>query len=105
RRGALADRVDGLLAELGLTRSVVAAAPTAVAAQRLARRCGLVATLPSSVAGPLAREHGLAHRPLPLPAPEIALHLTWHRRHDGDPAHRWLRELCLVELRKMIAPE
>lgn len=105
RRGALADRVDGLLAELGLTRSVVAAVPTGVAALRLARRCGLVATLPSSVAGPLAREHGLAHRPLPLDALEIALHLTWHRRHDGDPAHRWLRELCLVELRKTIAPE
>ncbi|MFF5100256.1 MULTISPECIES: LysR family transcriptional regulator [Actinosynnema] len=105
RRGALTDRVDALLAELGLARTVVAAAPTGVAALRLALRCGAVATVPSSVAGPLAREHGLARRPLPLDAPEITLHLTWHRRHDGDPAHRWLRELCLERLRALIAPE
>jgi DNA-binding transcriptional LysR family regulator len=28
--------------------------------------------------------------PVPLPARELYMH--WHKRHDQNPAHRWLRE-------------
>jgi DNA-binding transcriptional LysR family regulator len=31
--------------------------------------------------------------PIPLPAEQFSISLLWHPRLDGDPAHRWLRDV------------
>ena len=40
--------------------------------------------------------HGLRRRvaalPLPFPLHSVPALVSWHRRHDTDPAHRWLRD-------------
>jgi DNA-binding transcriptional LysR family regulator len=35
--------------------------------------------------------HGLASVPVPLPCPDMPMFMIWHRRHQLDPAHLWLR--------------
>ena len=35
---------------------------------------------------------GLTLRAVPIALPRIEVALLWHRRHERDPAQRWLRE-------------
>lgn len=91
RRGRLEDPVDGLLAEHGLSRRVVASAPTGAAALEFVRAGDLVAAVPeASLRGPL-RALELHTRPLPLAAQPVPVVMVWHARYDADPAHTWLR--------------
>ena len=31
--------------------------------------------------------------PLPFESPRFAMRMAWHKVHDNDPAHKWLRNL------------
>lgn len=93
RRGRLYDPIDDALTSLGHRRRVVASAPNIAIALQLTRDTDLVVAMPDRTTR-AAREHfGLAALALPLDLPSIPLHLLWHRRHDSDPAHRWLRDV------------
>ncbi|MBK3632138.1 LysR family transcriptional regulator [Streptomyces sp. MBT97] len=94
RRGRLSSLLDGALAALGLTRRVVASAPTEGAAFAFVRSSDLLVTVPESTARPAAAELGLTLLPLPLDLPPAPVYLSWHQRYDTDPAHRWLRDLA-----------
>lgn len=87
-------REPGLLRDhLGPHRSeerVVVLADSFSTALALARDSDLIATVPERHTGTLRA--GLHSFPLPFPAPEITVSLLWHPRHEGDPAHRWLRD-------------
>jgi DNA-binding transcriptional LysR family regulator len=91
RRGRLVDPIDDVLAEAGLRREVVVASPTVAAALQLVRLSDLVVTLPDVTN---LVDFGLVALPLPLDVPAIPIRLAWHQRYDGDPAHKWLRELA-----------
>jgi hypothetical protein len=39
--------------------------------------------------------------PLPLNIPALHEILLWHKRHDSDPAHAWLRDLVIRLTREM----
>ena len=43
----------------------------------------------------VARDARCGQRTLPLPFPlrGVPAVVSWHHRHDTDPAHRWLRRL------------
>jgi LysR family transcriptional regulator, nod-box dependent transcriptional activator len=56
-----------------------------------------VATLPERVAQLFAAPQSIKTFPLPFPAPQQFEILLWHKRHEPDPAHAWLREL-IIEL-------
>ncbi|MFE2188784.1 hypothetical protein ACFXB5_51475, partial [Streptomyces sp. NPDC059455] len=43
------------------------------------------------VCRPASARLGLVTRRLPLELPPTQVVLTWHHRHDSDPAHAWLR--------------
>ncbi|MFG2666853.1 LysR family transcriptional regulator [Streptomyces sp. NPDC048387] len=98
RRGNLANALDDALAQLGLTRRVVATAPTEAAALEFARACDLVVTVPETTTRAAATDPGLAVLPLPLELPPAPVHLSWHHRYDTDPAHTWLRNLARTAL-------
>ncbi|OON80117.1 LysR family transcriptional regulator [Streptomyces tsukubensis] len=91
RRGRLRDPVDDALAVLGYERQVIAAAPSTATALPLVLDTDLVVTVPQAVTGSALSGLGLRVLPLPLTMPPIPLHLVWHRRHDSDRAHAWLR--------------
>jgi DNA-binding transcriptional LysR family regulator len=94
RRGRFGNPVDDALAERGLSRRVVASAPTGAAAVQFVRRSDLVITAPAYTTRAMAGDFGLMILPMPLDLPPSPLHLSWHQRHDNDAAHVWLRGLA-----------
>lgn len=93
--GSLSGVVDRELAARGVQRNVVLGLANFHSVALATARGGMVATLPKQFADVTAGDLGLSIYLLPFesPAPEIFMH--WHRRHDRNPAHRWLRELVL----------
>ncbi|MET8945738.1 LysR family transcriptional regulator [Streptomyces sp. NPDC004542] len=98
RRGRLGDPLDDALARLGLTRHVVATAPTEAAAFEFVRGSDLLVTAPEATTRSAAADLGLALLPLPLDMPPAPVYLSWHQRYDTDPAHIWLRDLARTAL-------
>jgi DNA-binding transcriptional LysR family regulator len=61
----------------------------------------LVATVPDRVAQMFAATLPIKTFPLPLDIPPLHEILLWHKRHDSDPAHAWLRDLVVRLSREM----
>lgn len=103
-RGRPGGYVDDLLAERGLARRVTRAVPSFAAALRLVQGSDDVLTVSARVLGALEPEPALEVRAPPLPLEPYALSLLWHPRLDGDPAHRWLRELFVRAAAEVTGP-
>ncbi len=90
--------LDDALTAHGLARRVVLSAPY-LSAPALLTQSDMVAVVGQRVAAEFARVHPVAIRPLPhLPADRSVSAqavMIWHRRSDGVPAHRWLRDLVV----------
>ncbi len=91
RRGRAEGPVDEALAELGLSRTIVAVVPSFPVALAIARDSDLVTQVPASLRSIIPPE--LTFFPLPVPTAPITISQLWHPRFDADPAHRWLRGL------------
>jgi DNA-binding transcriptional LysR family regulator len=61
----------------------------------------LVATVPDRVAQMFAATLPIKTFPFPLDIPPLHEILLWHKRHDSDPAHAWLRDLVVRLSREM----
>ena len=92
-RGKPGGYLDDVLAERGLVRHVARAVPFFLTALHLASETDYVLTISERLAGAMAARLGLRILEPPLPLRPYALSLVWHPRFDGDPAHRWLREV------------
>jgi LysR family transcriptional regulator, mexEF-oprN operon transcriptional activator len=84
--------VDGALAKLGLTRTVVLTTPRFLAVPFLVARAPVVVTMHARIARLFAAELGLSLSPPPVELRETAVSLLWHASYDHDPAHAWLRQ-------------
>jgi DNA-binding transcriptional LysR family regulator len=123
RRGRFTGPVDAALAELDLTRRVVAVLPSHVTAMTLAARTDLVCLVPggflgaSPDAGPeaspeaspdamtdVARALGLRLLEVPLSLPPVVIGMAWHPRHAADGGHGWLRSALRRALAAPVAP-
>jgi DNA-binding transcriptional LysR family regulator len=93
RRGRSHNVVDERLERLGLSRTVLATAPTHSAACFLALGSDVIALLPREFARRVAQLMPLTVLDLPLDLPPIVIDMTWHLRLDTDPGHRWLRRV------------
>jgi DNA-binding transcriptional LysR family regulator len=91
RRGRLRDPVDTALEELGMTRHVVASAPTTAVGLRIVATSDIIVAVPAAMCRPDITTLDLTTAPLPVDTPPVQLVLTWHRRYDTDNAHTWLR--------------
>jgi hypothetical protein len=52
----------------------------------------LVATLPQPAVKALCQNGGLTWAMLPFETEITQIFIGWHKRHDGDKGHAWLRE-------------
>jgi DNA-binding transcriptional LysR family regulator len=84
--------IDRSLATRGAKRRVALRLPYLSAGPVLAKS-DMVATLSRRVAEAMIRESTLQLRELPFTSPTVRTSMLWHRRLDGYPAHRWLRDL------------
>jgi LysR family transcriptional regulator, nod-box dependent transcriptional activator len=55
----------------------------------------LVATMPERIAQMIPAILQVKTFPVPFATPPLHEILLWHKRHDSDPAHAWLRELVI----------
>lgn len=85
--------VDPLLAARGRHRRVALVAPSFLVVGQLVAQSDLVSTLPTRVAGALARTLPLRLLTPPLDIPGFELRQHWHPHRQGDPAHAWFRGL------------
>lgn len=82
--------IDQWLAERRRVRRFVAVLPGFAGVPAFIHGSPRLATLPSLLRAQLLR--GLALAPVPLPCPPMPMYLVWHRRHQTDPLHQWLRQ-------------
>jgi DNA-binding transcriptional LysR family regulator len=102
RRGKGRGPLDDHLRELGLSRHIAAMVPTVSAAIAVVAATEAVTVLPAHLRDPLPRE--LTTRPLPFALESAPAAISWHRRHDTDPAYAWMRELIASTLSAALEP-
>jgi DNA-binding transcriptional LysR family regulator len=98
RRGRVHGVLDEALAERGLKRRVLASLPTSAAALDVVAGSDAVVVVAERVCAPLASRLGVVTRPVPVDLPPVEVVMSWHHRHDSDPAHAWLRGEVRVAL-------
>jgi DNA-binding transcriptional LysR family regulator len=91
RRGRARGALDGILAEHGLTRNVVAVVPTFTAAAGIIVNSELTGLIPARYARQVAIHTGAHCYKISAALPTLTISQAWHVRHDLDPAHHWLR--------------
>jgi DNA-binding transcriptional LysR family regulator len=84
--------IDDALRARNRRRRVTLSVHSYLLALMIAARSDMLVTLPRQLLEQNGDGLDLFEPPLPLPA--VALSAFWHRRTDGDPVNRWLRE-CL----------
>lgn len=103
RRGRLTGPIDEALADHGLQRKVVVAAPTFAAMLFMISQHDLVGTVPERQHGHNVTALGLVTLPLPIQVPPIHVAQSWHARNEGDQAHAWFRGLVYEIGRTMLS--
>lgn len=91
--------IDTELASRGLRRRLVLATPHFLTVMRAVQTTDLIAVAPRW----LARQYeplGLTVQEPPFRLPDFVARMIWSREADGDPGHRWFRELALQAFRK-----
>jgi DNA-binding transcriptional LysR family regulator len=91
--GRTRDMVDDALADIALERKVLITVNQFHSAAGIVHRSDLLTVLPLSFVPATGFADELAWKPLPLSLPGIDVTQVWHRRHDDDPAQRWLRAM------------
>ena len=81
--------LDQWLAARGIQRRFCVMVPGFAGLPAFIRGSALLATVPGMLRSELMR--GLAHAEVPVPCPTMPMYMIWHKRHQHDPAHRWVR--------------
>ena len=84
-------RVDAMLEDSGIRRSMRLRVPHFVAIGHILRETDMIATVPERFAYRCAEPFGLSYVPHPAKLPEIAINQFWHARFHREPGNQWLR--------------
>lgn len=96
-----ASRVDVALSQMGHARRVALSVPHFLLLPSLLPGTDMIGTVAERVARHFAPIVGLDVRPLPFTLPPYAASMIWHRGHDHDAGHAWLRGLVAEEAAKL----
>jgi DNA-binding transcriptional LysR family regulator len=89
------DFVDALLREQASDRTIASDVPYLSAGAVLVQS-NMVAILGRKLALEFRRAYPIEMRELPFDAPKLQSVMSWHRRFDDLPAHRWLRDTIIA---------
>lgn len=89
--GSTTGIIDELLGRIGLKRSVVLTLPHFHAVASAVAKSRLIAALPARFVEEVATHLALDVFRFPFSIEPHEISLYWHRRHDHDAAHAWLR--------------
>ncbi|RST87527.1 LysR family transcriptional regulator [Aquibium carbonis] len=90
--GGLSTAIDSALHARGRKRRIVLTMPHFHALALAVAGGHVMGSMPSQFAAITAESLGLDLFELPVGGDELDMGMYWHRRYDGDGAHRWLRE-------------
>jgi DNA-binding transcriptional LysR family regulator len=82
---------DQALAAHGRHRRIVLTVNQFFTAGRVVTQSDLLTVLPESFLGATGYRKELVVRDLPIELGPVHVEMLWHRRHEADPAHLWLR--------------
>lgn len=99
--GRTSGMVDQALEQIGKTRRVVLTLPQFHAVAVAVAAGTVVATLPTEIAKSEQSRLGLHIYRLPITPPQAKLNMYWHKRHDDDAAHIWLRQHVMQILKPL----
>lgn len=91
RRGRARGPIDDALSAIGLQRHVSATLPTSAAALTVVARTDAIVVVPRTLCAPMCEAFQLLTHSVPLTLPLSPIIMSWHRRHNSDPAHSWIR--------------
>lgn len=83
--------VDHQLEAQGLSRNTVLTVPHWLTVPEILKDTSLAAVMPASIANRLAEQFDLGVSDLDFMDTGFVWSLYWHKRHDNDPAHIWIR--------------
>lgn len=101
--GSRGGALDEAMREAGHPRRLGAVVAHLTAVPEILRRTDMIITLSARLACHFAVEHRLVLREPPVSVEHTRLSLLFHRRHEADPGHAWLRRLILAIARD-VAP-
>lgn len=91
--------LDQTLAARGVQRRFTIMVPGFAGVPAFLRGSPLLCTAPSLLGQGIMA--GFAQAEVPLPCPTMPMYLVWHRQHQADAAHHWLRKKILdIPLRR-----
>src|SRR5262249_28334458 len=87
-------QIDEILNAMNIERRIVVTVPHYLGVPLLVRGTDLIGHPRRRSLSVLRLSSELVVSPVPLPmkVPPLDFIEIWHRRYDGDPGHRWLRE-------------
>lgn len=85
--------IDIALEELGLTRRIALSVTRFTTLPQIIASTDLIAAVPSRYAARTDVQMLCQVRQLPFTSPRFTMKMVWHRMHETDPAHVWLRGL------------
>jgi DNA-binding transcriptional LysR family regulator len=92
-RGATGNPVDRALARDAKERQIALSIPHTMVLSAILPGTGMIATVPETCAPVLCGDGRLCSVELPFDAEPSHVLLWWHKRHEEDTGHRWLRTL------------
>jgi DNA-binding transcriptional LysR family regulator len=104
-RGLPGGYLDDVLREKGVRREVARAVPYFLTALQLVSRTDHVLTVSERIARRFAPDLGLRVLEVPVELRPYALNLVWHPRFDGDPGHRFLRDVLVRAAHEVAADQ
>lgn len=84
-------QLEQALANEGLDFNVSSRASSSLVGVLAVLNSDSLLTLPSSLAGILEEQFGLARIPQPVPPVNLPIRLLWHSSYDRDECHEWVR--------------
>ena len=102
RQSEMFDRqaLEDALSAIGRRPRYQVTVPHSLAVPEILAGSDLVSILPAPLAAAFASRGALHFKSLPYAAPGASLRAIWHRRHEHDPAHAWLRSLIFELARR-----
>ena len=91
-RGATENPIAPALGADAAQRRIALTIPHTAVLSALIPGTELVATLPQPAVSSLCQNGGLSWAMLPFETEITQISIGWHKRHDGDKGHEWLRQ-------------
>lgn len=98
-RGATSNQVERAFDSISTSRRTPLSVPHATSLINILPDTDLIATVPDKCVDFLCRDKRLTWAHLPLTIEPNLIYQWWHKRHDYDAAHKWLREFVSSAIR------